>query len=286
VAVFRPWDKHAFRMGYGLAFRKPSYLEGRLHTAIEEYNTAMPEIQEVMATQIGNENLVNEQVHTLEAGWQAHFVEDRLRVSVDLFYNRYQNIIVFWTDIAMRLGLPDLHNSFVEYRNMDYSMTSYGAELQVVYRSAADWNCWGNLGLRDGSSESELDNQLGWPDEPAFKVNLGGGYRPESGLRVDLAMHFSTEYRLEYLDPVNILSYYGFETMGPNLLMIGRVGYLVKLGADRKIELGLTVRTPLMESFREYPGAPMPLSLQLDDPSDFGGEKLLRLVALYLRGSL
>jgi hypothetical protein len=51
------------------------------------------------------------------------------------------------------------------------------------------------------------------------------------------------------------------------------------------METGLTVRAPIGLPFREYPGAAIqrtPLSLTA---SDFGGERLVRLVGFYLKGS-
>jgi hypothetical protein len=75
-------------------------------------------------------------------------------------------------------------------------------------------------------------------------------------------------------------------SLGDNLLLMGRLGYRVTLDGQRSLELGMLVRTPLGESFREYAGVPFPSSMQSDTRSDSGGELLGRSVSLYLRGSL
>ena len=54
---------------------------------------------------------------------------------------------------------------------------------------------------------------------------------------------------------------------------------------DMRAEAGLTVRAPLGEPFREWAGIARPPGLIFDNDSDFGGERVARLVALYLRGS-
>jgi hypothetical protein len=51
------------------------------------------------------------------------------------------------------------------------------------------------------------------------------------------------------------------------------------------VEAGLVIRTPLGSPFREYAGIPRPPALQSDVVSDFGGEKVVRMLSFYLRGS-
>jgi hypothetical protein len=87
------------------------------------------------------------------------------------------------------------------------------------------------------------------------------------------------------MNPSNILGNPVLVSLGNEILMIVRAGYRVTMDADRTMEAGLTVCAPLGEAFREYAGAPMPTSLQVDTASDFGGEILTRLVSLYLRAS-
>ena len=115
AAVFRPFSDHAFRLGYGLAFRRPSSFESRTHTTIEKFNPAVPEIVELADTQFGNESLVNEKVHSFEAGWRGRFFEDHLHVSLDFFFSLYRDTITFVMDVPTRLGLPDLTNSTIRY---------------------------------------------------------------------------------------------------------------------------------------------------------------------------
>ena len=83
-----------------------------------------------MKTSLGNEGLVNEKVHSFEAGWRTRLLEDRLQISVDLFFNVYQDTISFVVDIRERLGLPDIINSTIQYDNEDGEIYAVGGEAR------------------------------------------------------------------------------------------------------------------------------------------------------------
>jgi outer membrane receptor protein involved in Fe transport len=282
VAVFRPWEGHAFRLGYGLAFRKPSTFETHCHIEILEYNEAFPEIVELGRTQFGNPNLINEKVHSIEAGWIANLPEERLRLSVDLFYNMYRDTITFVLDVPLRLGLPDITKSTVSYENEGTDVNALGGEAEVAWTPSGSWKLWANLGLRYVTSQASGRRMS---TEPWLRVNLGGRYLPESGLFFDISLHYVSEYQMPLMDPANILDNPELVPLGNNILLIGRFGYIFRTTVDQTMEAGITSRTPLGKPFREYAGAPIPPALQVDTASDFGGEVFTRLVSFYLRGS-
>jgi iron complex outermembrane receptor protein len=284
VIVFRPWSSQAFRLGYSMAFRKPSFFELLVHLNIDNYNSAFPEIKDKLATDIGNSELENMRVRSFEAGWQGRFLDNRLRVSVDLFYNIYSNSIDFLSRVPLRLGLPDIPNSTIGFENDSLDDIAYGSEVELTWNPAEDWFFWCNLGLRSMTHNLKFDSTVHKPG-PLARVNLGGRYFPESGLFIDLAVHYVSTYKLYLPDPANIMDWRDYEDIGPNLLMIGRLGYRQRIASGQALEIGLTIRTPLGAPFREFPGVPMPPSIQLDSAADFGGEELPRQVSFYLRGS-
>ena len=123
------------------------------------------------------------------------------------------------------------------------------------------------------------------PSEPTLKINFGGRFSPATGLIADLALHYVSAYEPLLTDPDNIFNEREPFPLGNNLLLIGRLGYLVGLTADWTMEAGLTVRAPIGPTFREYPGASIQPSRQSVTASDFGGERLTRWISLYLRGT-
>jgi len=284
TAVFRPWLNQAFRVGYGLAFRKPSFFEMLMHLDIQEYNPAFPEIVELMRTQVGNPDLDNMQLHSIEAGWQGRFLEDRLRASVDLYYNMYRKTMAFIARVPMRLGLPYLPESFIGFTNSDYDGDVMGAEIEVSWQPSGSWSFWGNLGFRKADYFSQEVKELRELDEPKMRLNAGVRYLPDRGLFADVAVHYVATYWQYMPHPENMLDENEVPALGDHTLMIARLGYRFEAGDDRAFELGLTVRTPLGSPFREFDGMPWPATLPAGETSaDFGGEILNRLLAGYLR---
>ncbi len=278
--VFRPGPESAFRLSYGLAFRKPNLYETQVHIPVADYNPAFPEVVDKLLEQIGNENLTNEKVHSFEAGWQGSFLQERLRLSLNLFFNIYRDAITFEVDIPLRMGLPDIENSTMTYMNSQGSIYALGGEAEVGYRPSSDWHLWCNLGVREAREGGRHRRE-----EPRFKVNMGGSFGSGRGPHADLALHYVSAYEMPHTDPRNLLDNPAYFPLGDTLLLIARLGYRFDLGGDRAVDAGLTVRTPLGLPFREFPGEPIPASLLPYKNSDFGGERLTRLVTLYLSGS-
>lgn len=284
VAVLRPFDDHAFRLGYGLAFRKPSHFESRIHAEVHDYNQALVGgIDDILAGQFGNDHLKNEKVHSIEAGWRARLLDESLRVSIDLFYNMYRDTISFVVDIPSSMGLPDLQNAVIRYQNEPAPVDVAGGEAAVSWKPAPGWSLWANLGLR------EVIGQHDWqrpPSEPLLRANLGGRWLPASGLVTDLSVHYVSSYRMPRMDPAATLSAPETVALGDRFVLFGRLGYRMALEAERTVEAGFTVRAPLGTPFREFPGTPMPPELRIDAAADFGAEMLTRQVAIYLRGTI
>ncbi len=284
VLVYRPWMNHTFRLGYGLAFRKPNFVENHLHLDID--NVAFPEVQDKLKTGIGNEDLVNETIHSVEAGWRSHFFEERLRLAVDLFCNVYEDIIFFETSAEMNAaGIPDVPNSTFSFMNQEGRIIAVGGETEVSFSPRDTLSLWGNIGLRMVADEGG-GRRL---SEPVFKANLGCRWNPESesaipGLVLDLALHYVSTYKMIIRDPEDLFSRTIEMPLGNALLAIGRVGYRLFGGKTRSLEAGLTLRVPLCGRFREYPGMPISRDRHTITASDLGGERIVRLAAFYLRG--
>jgi iron complex outermembrane receptor protein len=282
IAVIRPWPYQAFRLGYASAFRPPSDYEGRIHADIQKYNPAIPEIVEFLASQIGNPNLSNEKVHAFEAGWRAHFLEHRLQLSIELFFNLYRDVIFLHVDVPVRMGLPAISDATIQYQNRGADIHALGAEAELAWRPAGVWTFWCNLGLRN-VSEGIAGEAL--PGEPQLRINLGGRFMPDTGMFVDIALHYVSDYQMPLRDPIDPLADPRYHQLGDDLLLIGRSGYRMKMGGRLLLEAGLAARLPLGTPFREYAGMAAPPALRNWDISDFGGEVLARLLSFYFRGS-
>jgi outer membrane receptor protein involved in Fe transport len=269
--VYRPVPAHALRLSYGLAFRKPSIYESRVHAKVFDYNPAIPEVVSLFAEQFGNEKLVNEKVHSLEAGWLGLFLNGAFRVSADAFLNVYKDSIAFIVDLPLRLGLPDISDATVQYQNASGGIYAFGGETELSWRV--------------NTVREALQHGKRSPAEPRLKVNLGGRYQPDSGFLLDASLHCVSRYKMPLKDPLNLLDPPALIALGNDVILMSRLGYRTNL-RGLVLEAGLAVRTPLGAPHREYAGTSMPRSLQSDSPTDYGGEYIIRKVIFYLRGSL
>jgi len=289
VVVGRPFEDHAFRLGFGLAFRKPSILESRLHYRLLEgdYNPAMPEVVDLFATQFCDENLKNEKVISTELGWRARFLDDRLRVVVDLFYNLYSDIIVYDTELAISaLGVPDIANTTLRFFNLEDEFTALGGEAEVSWSPSADLTLWANLTARAVFNNNTDEVQ---DTEPKVRVNLGCTYSPDQGPVADVALHYVSEYSPLGLDPRNPLEGMVTQDLGDVFLLIARLGYRLEFSGWMRLEAGLAIRTPLGGPYREFVGFPYDSVASVLDRrinADFGGMLLVRMAEIYLRGSI
>jgi len=289
VMVVRPYPDHAFRLGYGLAFRKPSIIESRLHYKIPEgaYNPAMPEIVDLVAEQFGNENLRNEKVISTELGWRARFLDERLHVAVDLFYNLYQDTIIYKTELAISaLGVPDIGNSTLSFFNLDDEFMALGVEAEISWRPLTYWTFWANLTAR-AVFNNDTDEVL--ETEPKMRVNLGCTYNPVRGPVADIALHYVSAYSPLGLDPMNPLEGLVSQDLGNVFLVIARLGYRLHFLDWMELEAGLAVRAPLGSPFREFVGYPYDSVASVLDRrmrTDFGSMLLVRMAEFYLRGSI
>jgi iron complex outermembrane receptor protein len=280
VVVYRPWPDQSFRLGYSLAFRKPSFVERQMHFKIEE--AAFQEVVDKLKESVGNEALVNEKVHSVEAGWLGRFLDEELLVSLDLFYNVYVDMIYFKNEMAVnQFGAPDIANSTFQFRNRKTDIHAVGGEAQVAWSPAPAWTLWGNLGLRrvtyeDGGHLSS---------EPALRVNLGCRYNSDAGPRVDLAIHYVSSLVIPFILPEKPFEDPDNVSLGNSVLAVVRLGYRLGTWKSLNTEVGLIARAPIGPDFREFPGIPFTRSQRSVTGSDFGGELLVRLVSLYLRGS-
>jgi iron complex outermembrane receptor protein len=139
AAVFKPASGQFIRMGVARAFRKPAFMETHAH--LQAYcppdsplaGPACDNFQEFMSRVVGNDQLGNEVLTSIEVGYLGQYLGNRLSVAVDMYYNLYDNTIETVSDITTdEQGLPDLGTSSLKYENFaDYHV--FGSEIAVRY---------------------------------------------------------------------------------------------------------------------------------------------------------
>jgi outer membrane receptor protein involved in Fe transport len=249
---------------------------------------AFPEFQTFFQNAIGNKDLQNESITTLEAGFHGRFLDSRLTVEANAFYNRYRDTITFYIDmVTNNLGIPDLVRSVARYENKGREVDSLGGSLSATYRIKRTFLLGLNytyrysfyisdpVGFLESGGGKEGD-RVSW--EPVHMGNLFFSYLPEVGLRVGLSLHatsrreglISTGGAFDRRIPVSE------EARG---FLSGFLGWRLDTGAG-SIELGLKAFNFLQVHFRDLPG-----DAQAKE-GELGGEVLCRRIFLYVRGAI
>lgn len=291
AAVFMPVDGQFFRLGAARSFRKPAFIETHAHLAVdfpEESPITGParqEFQEFMTRVIGNPDLVNEELWSFEAGYLGEFLDDRLRVNLDLYFSIYSRVNHVEDAIVLdEQGLPDLQQSSAMFQNRDPGHGRYfiGAELMVRYSPTdrlsfmAYWAHRKEFYQHDfGLSEGNPKNMLG----------LGGRFRTGHGLLGSLYLFTRSEFTAGGItSPEGLLGRTRERHMDNVALVIGRFGWEIPAGG-LEAEAGLKLFLPVSPfsaphfNYREEGGFTDPYGRV------YGGELLGRQLTAYLQGS-
>jgi outer membrane receptor for ferrienterochelin and colicin len=289
--VFRPSSDHFIRLGAARSFRKPAFMETHAHL-----NVVFPPdspitggdqetFREFMTRGLGNPKLENERLLSFEAGYRGEFLEKRLSVSLDLYYNLYTHRISINENlIENEQGLPDLEQSsflFVNRRKRD--RTIFGSELAVRYHPSRNLSLLASWTYRE-----EIETRNGKTDDgsPQNLMILGGRYKNDSGLLLSLYAFTRSELRAGGVpSPGGLLEGNIDEYIDHVVLLLGKIGWRSIWTHDLKIEFGLKLFLPI--SPFQAPHFRYSESGHWVTPTGqhSGGDLLRRMVTAYLQGS-
>ena len=290
AAVFRPAPKHYIRLGVTRAFRKPSFSEARIHVMVD-FPADSPlqggdqeNFREFMSRVLGNDHLGNEQLWSFEGGYLVRLLEDRLSLSLDLYYTLYMDQVALVNDIlTTSQGLPDLDNSTIQFVNTGTNIGTWGTELSArlrVSRSVSLLAAWTHREVRDHDSGQTHDTS------PKNLIVLGGRFRSPVGILGSLYLFSRSEFWDRYMtSPAGWFEPRLQIHMENVLLVLGKIGWRwqpvpgVDLEAGIKLFLPVSPFSGSLFRYRERGGVLTPSG------GNYGGDELRRMVTGYLQGS-
>ncbi len=290
VAVFKPHKGQFVRLGISRAFRKPPFLERRLHPMLlfppdsPITSDGQESFQEFMAKNMSSTDLVNEELFSIEAGYLGQFLDETLSIAIDIYVNQLRNVTGMESHIVSDTqGLPDLDRSFVVVTNNGGDVDILGGELVVRYmptRQVALLASWAYRELFDRKTATVSD------DTPKNLFTLGGRFRTESGLVGSLYMFSRSEFSDDGVEnPAGLLTPRLTLHMDTTLMFLGKLGWRWEVDSLFDVEVGVKLFLPFSPSsgdlFSSYedPGGVTP------DGIYYGGQKLRRVLTSYLQGS-
>jgi iron complex outermembrane receptor protein len=286
AVVFRPAKGQFLRLGTGRAFRKPGFWETRLHMPVEFPKDSLIQGRsrehfiEFMSRSIGNGNLDCEELLSLEVGYLGEFLEGRLRVALDLYYDFFMNRSVLVENFILGgTSIFDLDDSELIFTNSDERSDIFGGELSVrlslsrnVYLVAS----WAHREIFDTGSGRILDSA------PKNSITLGGRFRTVSGFLGSLYAFSRSEFTWEAEHSGVVPSMH----MDNVILLVGRLGWRTDLSGGGGLETGVKLFLPVSPFsgplFRYYESS----GVKTPEGAHYGGDELSRRVMVYLEGSL
>jgi outer membrane receptor for ferrienterochelin and colicin len=275
------------RLAFGQAFRKPSFMNAQAHLKDIRTEPAFPEVKDFMLRAIGNDELENESITSLEAGYHGRFLDGRLAAEAVAFYNRYRDTITFHSDFQTRLGVPDLTASSAQFRNTGREVDSVGGAVAATFnlhdqlRVSANYSYRYSFYTSDPSGvAAEKQGKKGdrFPQEPAHLANLNLQYIPERGLRLGVGVHAASSWEMAartqtIFDPRMLLE------VQERIFASAFVAWKLNFGT-RWAEIGVRAYNLFHEPFADYP-------VVINNVGTFfGGELLGRRIFLFARGAI
>jgi len=233
--VFQPIENQFFRISAARAFRKPSGYEAYLHLDTDfpdlgPFQTAAEQDQfrEFLARVLGNTNLKNEEMWSFEVGYLGEFLDNRLRLSLDLYFNRIYNLLYLVDEIVMTSnGLPDLDNSSVLTQNSADVLNIFGGELCLRFDISKDISL---MAFWDHRQQYKNGLSISNNSFPKNIFGLGGRFQVESGLLGSLFVFTRSEFTDdEVSNPEGFGAPILTQHMDHTVTILGHIGYKHRL---------------------------------------------------------
>jgi iron complex outermembrane receptor protein len=291
AAVFLPFEDQYLRLGVTRAFRKPAIIETHTHL-----NVTFPEggpitaasqdkFREFMTRGIGNHNLDNEKLLSFEAGYLGQFLEKKLSVSLDLYYNLYANRIGVDEEIEQddTTGLPDLDTSTFYYKNRpSKDRLIIGWELMVRYSPSKKLSLLASWAFRE---EFKNKNKNSTGSSPKNFLIAGVRFRTDSGLVGSLYAFAHSEFTEKVASPSGLLEEGVNIHMANFALVLGKIGWQFRTAHDLQLEAGLKLFLPVSPDEAPYFRYNEAGGILTETGEPFTGDILRRMVSAYLQGS-
>ncbi len=290
VAIFRPVKGQYMRMGVSRAFRKPSFLDMRLHP-MAQFPPDTPitgpdqqNFQEFMSRTIGNGNLNNEELLSFEAGYLGQFLDSKLSAAVNVFFMQMRQVVGMGTFIVSdEQGLPDLEKSLIQNNNDAAELDTVGTELSLRYdpvKSVSLMASWVYREVFDRKSTGVLAGT------PKNLITLGGRFRSSKGLVGSLYVFSRSEFSDTGVEnPEGLLAPKLTKHSDNIFLFMGKLGYEWITPKGLEFEIGAKLFLP----FSPFSGSLFHYYEDLGGISSndryYGGQRLRRIAVGYLKGS-
>jgi hypothetical protein len=265
-------------MGYAHAFLKPLMLLVNLHVRTED--VANMNMDEMILSPV--DDLKNESIDSLEAGYAGNFLGGRLQLHLDFAYLWIKNPIVPKIDYDLvryiefgPIRIPDPTGPGLIVTNDDDQLHGHVVELQGAIKPVESLRVFANVSFRQLFDQGNHFEDY----EPLWLMGCGADLAAGDWLAAVQAF-YTHKRKSRMVDPPG-----GFGTekhvhwLNSTWLLNARIAREITIGATR-MQAGVEVFNLLDQRFYEMKGLEMP------NRSDWIAERLDRRILVFLRGEI
>jgi iron complex outermembrane receptor protein len=277
--VFRPNKDHSFRIGYAHAFLKPTFFESSLHINLIDVNNL-----NFTSLELGNPDLKNQTIASVDLGYGAYFFKRRLLIKIDIAFNWYRNSIGFsfrpsrmeYRNVAGVL-IPDLNSpGMMEHRNDKGGDNSHNVDLHIMAKPTDSLRLFFSAGYRQLYNAKTLRFRRG---EPIFRLAAGVDLRGEPGWKASLRAFYTGKHYRNIGNPESVIEKVINLVVDPAFFINARFAWTLD-DDPFGITVGLEVFNLLGTGFRETGGISFPNTF------DHAGDLMGRRIVLFVQGEI
>jgi len=251
-----PFKNHYLRLSYGSAFRNPSFIESYLYEDSDITAMISPKFpaNTFMVQARGNSSLLPEKITSSEIGYQAQFTQ-KLRMKIDLFYNKLGDFISFKTikynDISSHLGYPAgtvIIPAAKSYTNGGKSR-AIGGELSIDLLPAKWLMAAVNYSYQKLTWEN--DDPLTPQNETGQLIKSSPRHKINGNLRLNFGRGLTANLMAHYVSETEKNETWAAGKVPAYLLINVRLGYRF---LNETTEIGLSIFNLFDKRHFEYPG--------------------------------
>jgi hypothetical protein len=241
-----------------------------------------------MTKVIGNSDLVDEQLHAIEAGYLGQFLDRRLSVALDLYCNIHTNRTFLYPNLILdQNGLPDLDRSSFMMENKGIDLRIIGSELSVRFRLSRHISLLASWAHREVfRHDDKFVPKIQEDNTPKNLITVGGRFRTAWGLIGSLYIFTRSKFIDWGVENPEGLLMPRLRQRLPNVfLLLGKLGWRWAPMEGLDLETGVKLFLPVspfsgdLFGYHEKGGGTTIHGLK------YGGDMLLRVVTGYVQGA-
>jgi len=277
--IFLPGKDHSIRVGYAHAFLKPTFFESSMNMRLIE----IPPFN-FTSLDVGNPDLENQTIDSVELGYGVFFLNRRLHVKIDFALNWYRKNIGFsfrpsrmqYRNIGGVL-IPDINSpGMLSHNNDQRGDDGHNLDLQIMAWPTDNTRFMFVAGYRQ--VYDAITHRFG-RGEPILRLAAGADMKGAAGWKLSLRAYYTSRYYRNIGNPHSVIEPMVNLPVEAYLFVNARFAWTLT-AEPVSLSVGLEAFDLLGTGFREES------AIAFSNDVDHGGDLLGRRIVLFVQGEI